>query len=92
MLERFGEHVYSTDDVKFGKPAPDLFLHAAIEMNATPSNTLVIEDSTAGVEAAYRAGMTPIAFCAKKTNPTIERWETIVFRSMRELPGLINRL
>ena len=42
-----------------------------------------------GVEAAYRAGMTPIAFCAKKTNPTIERWETIVFRSMRELPGVI---
>ena len=92
LLERFGEHVYSTDDVKFGNPAPDLFLHAAIEMNATPSNTLVIEDSTAGVEAAYRAGMTPIAFCSKKTNPTIERWETIVFRSMRELPGLINRL
>ena len=92
LLERFGKHVYSADDVKFGKPAPDLFLHAAMEMSATPSNTLVIEDSTAGVEAAYRAGMTPIAFCSKKTNPTIERWETIVFRSMRELPGLINRL
>ena len=92
LLERFGKHVYSADDVKFGKPAPDLFLHAAMEMSATPSNTLVIEDSTAGVEAAYSAGMTPLAFGSKKTNSAIGKSETIVFRNMRELPDLINRL
>ena len=92
LMERFGEHVYSADDVKFGKPAPDLFLHAAMKMNATPSKTLVIEDSTVGVEAAYKAGMTPLAFCSKKINPTIGQSETIVFRSMRELPDLINTL
>ncbi|PZC43501.1 MAG: Beta-phosphoglucomutase, HAD superfamily [Chloroflexi bacterium] len=92
LLERFGEHVYSGDDVKSGKPAPDLFLHAAVKMSATPSNTLVIEDSTAGVEAAYSAGMTPLAFCSKKTNPAFGQSKTIVFRSMRELPDLINRL
>lgn len=92
LLERFGKHVYSADDVKFGKPAPDLFLHAAMEMSATPSNTLVIEDSTAGVKAAYSAGMTPLAFCSKKTNSAIGKSETIVFRNMRELPDLINRL
>ena len=92
LKERFGEDVYSADDVKSGKPAPDLFLHAAMKMNATPSKTVVIEDSTAGIEAAYSAGMTPLAFCSKKINPTIGQSETIVFRSMRELPDLINRL
>ncbi len=92
LMERFGKHLYSAEDVKFGKPAPDLFLHAAMKMKATPSKTLVIEDSTAGIEAAYSAGMTPLAFCSKKPNRAIVQSETIVFRSMRELPDLINRL
>jgi len=57
-----------------------------------PRQTLVIEDSMAGVEAAYSAGMTPLAFCSKKANPQIGRSEAIIFRSMRELPDLINGL
>jgi beta-phosphoglucomutase-like phosphatase (HAD superfamily) len=40
-----------------GKPAPDLFLHAAARMQAAPSRTLVIEDSISGVMAAKAAGM-----------------------------------
>jgi HAD superfamily hydrolase (TIGR01509 family) len=43
--------------VAAGKPAPDLFLHAAQMMHTSQEHCLVVEDSPAGVEAARRAGM-----------------------------------
>jgi HAD superfamily hydrolase (TIGR01509 family) len=55
-------HIFSATMVKNGKPAPDLFLHAAREMNVEPANCVVIEDSPAGIEAAKAAGMTVFAF------------------------------
>jgi HAD superfamily hydrolase (TIGR01509 family) len=48
---------YTAQMVKQGKPAPDLFLHAASAMAADPRRTLVIEDSVSGVTAAKAAGM-----------------------------------
>ena len=44
--------------VKRGKPAPDLFLHAAETLGAEPKQCLVIEDSEAGLLAGENAGMT----------------------------------
>ena len=64
LAGRFGGAVFSADAVERGKPAPDLFLHAANRMNAAPERCLVIEDSPAGVEAARAAGMEPIGFTA----------------------------
>lgn len=48
--------------VDHGKPAPDLFLHAAGQMGVTPSECIVIEDSLPGAEAAVAAGMTALGF------------------------------
>lgn len=45
------------NDVKNGKPSPDIFLKAAEMIGATPEDCFVIEDSANGVMAAYRAGM-----------------------------------
>ncbi|TVQ34329.1 MAG: HAD family hydrolase [Geminicoccaceae bacterium] len=55
-------YVFSATMVQNGKPAPDLFLHAAGAMGATPARCLVIEDSTAGVRAGKAAGMTVWGF------------------------------
>lgn len=55
-------HIFSASMVKNGKPAPDLFLHAAREMNVEPAHCVVIEDSPAGIEAAKAAGMRVFAF------------------------------
>lgn len=44
-----------------GKPAPDVFLHAAALLSVPPAACLVLEDSIAGIEAARRAGMRCIA-------------------------------
>jgi len=58
----FGDHVFSATMVRRGKPAPDLFLHAAASMGVAPEDAVVIEDSVAGIEAARAAGMRVIAF------------------------------
>ncbi|MGX5734370.1 HAD family hydrolase [Bosea thiooxidans] len=56
--------VFSAEDVAEGKPAPDLFLHAARMMGRIrPECCLVIEDSVTGVTAARAAGMRVIGFC-----------------------------
>ncbi len=49
--------VFTASEVARGKPAPDLFLHAAARMGAAPAATLVIEDSLTGLQAARAAGM-----------------------------------
>ncbi|EIM26049.1 HAD family hydrolase [Microvirga lotononidis] len=56
------DNIFSSTQVARGKPAPDLFLHAAKQMNARPDDCLVVEDSIAGVQAAVAAGMRVIGF------------------------------
>lgn len=56
-LDQYFSHVFTASMVKRGKPAPDLFLHAAAEMGVSPSNCLVIEDSRPGIAAAQAADM-----------------------------------
>jgi HAD superfamily hydrolase (TIGR01509 family) len=58
----FGRNLFSASDVANGKPAPDLFLHAARETGIQPQDCIVVEDSPAGVSAAVAAGMTAIGF------------------------------
>jgi HAD superfamily hydrolase (TIGR01509 family) len=58
----FGDNLFSATLVANGKPAPDIFLHAARAMNVAPPTTTVIEDSPTGVQGAVAAGMTVIGF------------------------------
>jgi HAD superfamily hydrolase (TIGR01509 family) len=62
LAAHFGDRLYTSQMVRRGKPAPDLFLHAAERMQADPRRTLVIEDSVSGVKAAKAAGMTAWGF------------------------------
>jgi beta-phosphoglucomutase-like phosphatase (HAD superfamily) len=50
-------HVITPENVKRGKPAPDMFLLAAERMGIKPQDCLVFEDGRSGVEAAKAAGM-----------------------------------
>lgn len=59
----FGEGVFSGDMVTHGKPAPDLFLHAASSMGFAPVDCVVVEDSANGVRAGKAAGMVTLGFC-----------------------------
>lgn len=62
LFDLFDPHVYSGQLVSFGKPAPDIFLHAADQLNVPPSDCLVIEDSVNGAKAGLAAGMTVWGF------------------------------
>jgi HAD superfamily hydrolase (TIGR01509 family) len=62
LLRFFGPNVFSASFVAAGKPAPDLFLHAARTTGIVPADCIVVEDSPAGVSAAVAAGMTAIGF------------------------------
>ena len=53
---------FSTALVANGKPAPDIFLHAARQMGEQPQSCIVIEDSVPGVKGAVAAGMRVIGF------------------------------
>ncbi|MGB7270174.1 MAG: HAD family hydrolase [Albidovulum sp.] len=52
-----GDRLFTASEVKNGKPAPDLFLHAAAKMGVEPARALVIEDSLNGIQAGRAAGM-----------------------------------
>ena len=52
--------VIAGDQIEKGKPAPDIFLAAATRLDILPERCLVLEDSDAGIQAAYEAGMTPV--------------------------------
>ena len=60
-IARFFEAVVSAQDVKNGKPDPEIFLVAASRLGVDPQDCLVIEDTLAGLQGAQRAGMPSIA-------------------------------
>lgn len=62
LIDRLEPHIFSATMVSRGKPAPDLFLHAAREMQMDPAHCMVVEDSPAGVAAAQAAGMRVFLF------------------------------
>ena len=91
LYERFEGRIFSAEDVANGKPAPDLFLHAAAEMSADPAVCIVVEDSRPGVQAARAAGMRVLAFAGGlSTAEVLEGPATIVFDDMRDLPNLLD--
>ena len=90
LADRFGDRLFSADDVVHGKPAPDLFVHAAEVMGVEPSRTAVIEDSAHGVAAGLAAGMAVFAFTSGVTPADRLTGEGVVqFADMRALPGLL---
>jgi HAD superfamily hydrolase (TIGR01509 family) len=90
LLPRFDGRIYSSSEVPNGKPAPDLFLHAARRMGADPARCVVIEDSRFGVQAARAAGMHAYGYAGGLT-PTAVLADAgaTVFSAMAELPGLL---
>ncbi|ARD42977.1 HAD family hydrolase [Colwellia sp. PAMC 21821] len=62
LEQYFDDRVFTSSEVKNGKPAPDLFLHSAKKMGVEPHNCLVIEDSNAGIRAAQAANMHVIRY------------------------------
>ena len=100
-LEKYfsSNNVFTADMVERGKPEPDLFLFAASNMGEKPEDTIVIEDSIAGLTAALRAKCLPVAFTKYALNKNESYFQQIknigveyLFDDMKSLKNLIKRL
>ena len=89
LLARFDGRIFSAADVPRPKPFPDLYLHAAARMGASPARCAVVEDSPRGAAAGAAAGMTVFGFAphgdAERLSPACAH----VFSAMSALPDLL---
>jgi HAD superfamily hydrolase (TIGR01509 family) len=98
LYDKLMPNIFSATQVRNGKPAPDLFLFAAAEMQASPARCLVIEDSIPGITGALAAGMTVLGFhggshCRPGYADTLRAaGAAVTFDDMRQLPGLIAQI
>jgi HAD superfamily hydrolase (TIGR01509 family) len=90
LYDAFEGRIFSATEVEHGKPAPDLFLHAAESMGAEPATCAVVEDSVYGVRAGVAAGMTVLGFVGGLT-PEEELVEAgaVTFEAMADLAPLL---
>jgi HAD superfamily hydrolase (TIGR01509 family) len=90
LWDAFAGRIYSATEVEHGKPAPDLFLHAAAEQGADPADCVVVEDAPAGVAAGKAAGMRVLAYAALTPAERLaEAGADAVFTDMARLPALL---
>jgi HAD superfamily hydrolase (TIGR01509 family) len=90
LLSQFSGRIFSSDDVARGKPAPDIFLHAAQSMGVHPRNCAVVEDSVSGVVAGIEAAMTVFGFSGSVTSSEkLASAGATAFSAMSELPNLL---
>jgi HAD superfamily hydrolase (TIGR01509 family) len=97
LHEQFAPHIYSCEMVARGKPFPDLFLHAAAQLEHAPEECLVIEDGVPGVQAGRAAGIRVLGFVGgehcddRHGDRLIAAGAELAFSDMRELPSLIGK-
>lgn len=99
LYDFFAPHVYSRDDVKEPKPAPDLFLYAADRLGGfKPDECLVVEDSITGTLAGAAARMHVIGFVSAahrldhETEYLIRAGASSIGRGMEEVTDHIFRM
>jgi beta-phosphoglucomutase len=81
-IAQYFNAVLSSEQVKQGKPAPDVFLAAAAQLGVAPERCIVVEDAPAGIEAAHRAGMKAVGVLTTHPELTAD-W---VVKSLADLP------
>jgi HAD superfamily hydrolase (TIGR01509 family) len=90
LLERFEGRIFSVVDVEHPKPAPDVFLYAALSLRVDPSRCVVVEDTPTGVTAAVAAGMYVFGFAANTPERRLRQAGAHeVFSEMRLFPDLL---
>jgi len=91
LLERLTGRVFSAHDVAAGKPAPDLFLHAARTLRIEPEDCVVVEDSPFGARAARAAGMRCFGYAGGLTPADrLQAQSATTFQRMTDLLELLD--
>lgn len=89
-LENSFDKIITGYMVKKGKPEPDIYLYASKQFGFEPSECIVLEDSPAGITAAYRAGCRPVMI-PDQDEPTKEI-EQMLFAKVERLDFVVELL
>jgi HAD superfamily hydrolase (TIGR01509 family) len=100
LWDRFRPYVFSAREVADGrgKPAPDVFLHAAKVFETDPADAIVVEDSVAGVTGGVAAGMRVVGFIGASHawpgmgEALMEAGALTVIRRLVDLPATVEAL
>jgi len=88
-LAGFFAAIVTSEDVKRGKPDPEVFLTAAQRIGVEPADAVVFEDALVGIEAAHAAGMRVVAVATTEPHDKLTHADWIVNRldelSVRQL-------
>lgn len=81
----------SSEQVGAGKPAPDVYLHAAKLLGVAPSDCAAVEDTTNGLRAALAAGMSVYAVPNPHfaPDPEVLKQVTAVVEKITDLPAAL---
>ncbi|MBU2979594.1 HAD family hydrolase [Alteromonas sp. C1M14] len=94
LFHYFAGRITTSSEVKNGKPAPDIFLHAAAKMGVAPEHCLVIEDSDAGIAGALAANMQVVRYAGAthlKSNTPDEKNGPYGVHSIDDWPSLFRQ-
>jgi HAD superfamily hydrolase (TIGR01509 family) len=91
LMDYFDGFIFSGHEMARSKPAPDVYLAAALHLQAAPAQCLVIEDSVTGVQAGMAAGATVWAYCPQPEHGAALRaaGASHLFGHMADLPELL---
>ena len=100
LWDRFRPYIYSAREVGTGrgKPAPDVFLHAAKIFEVDPGEAIVVEDSVTGITGAVEAGMRVIGFTGASHSwpghgeALMDAGAATVVRRLAEVPRTVEAL
>jgi len=82
---------FSAYSVANGKPAPDVFLHAAASMGIAPARCVVVEDTPSGVTAAVSAQMRAVGYAADSDEQALrDAGAAEILHSLDQLPRLLD--
>jgi len=86
-LARYFRATVSSEEVRRGKPEPDVYLEAAQRLEVSPERCAAVEDSDAGIRSARAAGMRVLAIPNPRYSPRDDALELadLVLSSLAEL-------
>jgi len=89
VRELFGDRVVAGDEVKNGKPAPEIFLTAAKKIGVPAENCVVIDDAKNGVDAGAASGASTVGFFSAGHSLDEYGNAAVVVRSFDELREML---
>jgi HAD superfamily hydrolase (TIGR01509 family) len=89
LLDKFEGKIFSSYQIKSWKPEPGIFLYAAQQMGFEVKDSIVVEDSKAGVKAGINGGFKVFGFANGYNNEDLEQEGATLFKSYEELSGVL---